>query len=164
MSPPSRVSGDAGVTLIEILMTVVLLGLAGVALLSGMATVSLGSDIHRKQTDAEVVLASAVERLKDPDVQHIPCADRAVPAKIDGYLAAARSASVPTGWDPATTIDITSPVRYWNGADFGPTCYDTDALGHLLTLQELTVEVRSPDGRAVESVTVVRGPAKAGTP
>ena len=37
-------------------------------------------------------------------------------------------------------------------------------LGHLLTLQEITLEVRSPDERAVESITIVRGPAKGASP
>lgn len=154
-----RGTGDAGTTLIEILMAVILVGVAFVALLAGLSTVALGSDIHRQQADAEVVLTSAAEHLKAPEVAHVACATPATPT----YLDAARSATLPPGWDP-TSIEILS-VRYWVGPtddpvddEFGPTCCDTDLLGHLLTLQEITLEVRSPDERAVESITIVRGP------
>lgn len=155
-----RGTGDAGTTLIEILMAVILVGISFVALLAGLSTVALGSDIHRQQADAEVVLTSAAEHLKAPEVPHQPCANE----NDAVYLAAVRSATVPPGWDPTSTIDITS-VLYWDGSTFVPTpCYDTVAFGNLLTLQEITIEVRSPDGRAEESITIVRGPAKAAPP
>ncbi len=158
-APVDRGAGDAGTTLIEVLMAVILVGTAFVALLSGFGTVAIGSNIHRQQADAEVVLTSAVERLKDPAVEHVPCAD----AGTTTYLDAVRSATVPTGWVPAATITIPS-VAYWDGTGFTPTCHDTPALGHVLTLQEITVEVVSPDGRATESVSIVKGPVKVASP
>jgi len=150
-----RGTGDAGTSLIEVMVAVILVGITFVALLAGLSTVALGSDIHRQQADAEVVLTSAAERLKAPEVPHQPCANE----NNAVYLAAARSAAVPPGWDPTSTIRIApGGVRYWDGANFGATCHDTATLGHLLTLQEITLEVRSPDDRAVEKITIVRGP------
>jgi len=157
-----RGTGDAGTTLIEILMAVILVGIAFVALLAGLSTVALGSDIHRQQADAEVVLTSAAEHLKAPEVLHQPCAEPDNPI----YLAAARSAVVPPGWDlPTSTINILA-VHYWDGSDFAEDnlCYDTPAFGNLLTLQEITLEVRSPDERAVESITIVQSPPKGASP
>lgn len=150
---PPRGTGDAGTSLIEVMVAVILVGITFVALLAGLSTVALGSDIHRQQADAEVVLTSAAERLKAPEVPHQPCANEDNPI----YLAAARSAAVPPGWDPTSTIRIApGGVRYWDGSSFGGICHD-NALG-LLTLQEITLEVRSPDDRAVETITIVRGP------
>jgi type II secretory pathway pseudopilin PulG len=152
VNQPARLSGDDGTTLLEVLMAVVILGLAGAAILGGLLATVQGTDLHRKQTHAEAALVSAVEALKDASVPSIPCA---APTAAS-YLAAARSATLPAGWDPATTVRITS-VQYSDGSAFGTTCYDTDALRHLLRAQLITVEVASPDGRARQSVSVVKG-------
>ena len=149
--PAPRATGDAGTTLIEVLMAVVILGLAGAAILGGMASSIWGTDVHRKQVQVGLVLTEAAERLKDPALAPVPCATSSTPS----YLAAARSANRPSGWGP-TTVRITD-VRYSDGTTFTGTCRDTDALGHRLTTQLVTVEVASPDGRASASVVVAKG-------
>lgn len=133
-------------------MAIVILGLAGTAILGGLLAAVRGTDLHRKQSHIETALVSAVEALKDPSVARVPCAATTTPS----YLSAIRSATLPTGWSPAATIRITS-IRYSDGASFGATCHDTDALRHLLRAQLITVEVAAPDGRARQSVSVVKG-------
>lgn len=149
---PARLSGDAGTSLIEVLMAVVILGLAGAAILAGFLASVRGSDIHRQQTQVQAALGSAVEALKDPAVVRVPCAA----ASDSTYLSALRSATLPSGWNPSATVRITS-IRYTDGSAFGATCHDTDALGHLLRAQMITVQVSSPDGRARQTVSVVKG-------
>lgn len=150
--PARRLRGDDGTTLIEVLVSIVILGLAGASILGGLLAAVRGSDAHHKQTMVEATIVSAAERLKDPSVARAPCA---TPTEAT-YLAAVRSGFVPPGWSAASSIQITS-VRYSNGPSFGSTCYDTDALGHFLTAQLVTVQVTSPDGRARQSVSVVKG-------
>ena len=80
------------------MVAVILVGIAFVALLAGLSTVALRSDIHRQQADAEVVLTSAAEHLKAPEVEYQPCAG----PTNDTYLDAARLAVVPPRWDVKT--------------------------------------------------------------
>jgi type II secretory pathway pseudopilin PulG len=149
---PERAAGDAGTTLLEVLMAIVLVSVAGLAVLTGLATSIRASDAHKKQVQVQLALVSAAERVKDPAVPRVPCATPTTPS----YLAAARAADVPDGWDPATTIRITA-VRYSNGTTFSATCNDTDALRHQLIAQLVTIEVESPDGRAKGSLVVAKG-------
>jgi type II secretory pathway pseudopilin PulG len=147
-----RVTGDAGTSLIEVLMAVVILGLAGAAILGGFLASVRGSDLHRQQSQVESALVSAVEALKDPAVARVPCAT----ASNASYLSAVRSATLPAGWSSTSTVRITA-IRYADGLAYGTTCQDTDALRHLLRSQMITVQVSSPDGRARQAVSVVKG-------
>jgi prepilin-type N-terminal cleavage/methylation domain-containing protein len=146
-------SGEAGVSLIEILVAITILSIAAAAILGAVSTIAITSRGHNDQARAESVVTTAAERVRDPLVAHMPCATPSTPT----YLAAARSAPVPSGWDANSAITIIS-VDYWNGDTFGGPCLDDDAHDHLLTLQLVTVQVTSPDGRAVESVSVVKAP------
>ena len=149
---PPRLAGDDGSSLIEVLMAVLILGIAGAAILGGLLAAVRGTDVHRQQSQVEAALVSAVEALKDPSVARIPCAT----ASTAPYLTAVRSAALPAGWSATSTVQITS-VRYSDGSTFGATCHDTDTLRHLLRAQMVTVQVSSPDGRARQSVSVVKG-------
>ena len=150
--PPPRLAGDGGSSLIEVLMAVVILGLAGAAILGGFLAAVRGSDLHHQQSQVEAAIVSAVEALKDPAIARVPCASATNPA----YLSAVRSATLPSGWSPTATVLITS-IRYSDGSTFGATCHDTDTLRHLLRAQMITVRVSSPNGRAHQSVSVVKG-------
>ena len=141
--------GDAGTSLVEVLMAVSIMGITFVAVLSGMATAIVVSDQHRGQADGNAVLVAAVEKVKSRDTLYVNCASQVE------YLDEAQTVTpLPTGWT-ASSITITS-VQYWTGA-FGPTCPG----GSELPLQLVTVAVSSPDGRATETVSFVKAPSPA---
>src|SRR5205807_937704 len=78
--------GERGDTLVEVLVAIVIVGVAFVAILGGMATSIVGSDIHRKQSTEETALASLAEAMKDDQaVPYANCATTAsypVPASV----------------------------------------------------------------------------------
>jgi len=126
-----RGRGEEGVTLVEILVAVSILGIAVVTLTGGIGTAILGSDIHRKQATSETLVRSAAESMKA--VTYSPCpASYPVP-------------SVPTGFSAATT------VSYWNGTAFAGTCPTPDT-----GLQRISISISSSDGRATESVDILK--------
>ena len=141
-------SRDRGETLIEVVLAVAILGITVVAIMGGMVTTILGSDIHRKQSVATTVLTGSAEVLKEPATTFEPCADKTWP----GYLAAVAAVDRPAGW-PAPVI---TELTYWDGTAFQITCYDKPAFGRLLRLQQITLRVSSPDGRSVETLDVVK--------
>jgi prepilin-type N-terminal cleavage/methylation domain-containing protein len=142
-----RSGQDEGLTLIEILIAVVLLGIAGVALMSTWSTGINVSGRNRDVADAEAVLASAAERVSGFD-PWIPCGQ----PDVQRYQDAARTAPLPSspGWS-ASAISV-SAIKYWNGLStgdvFGPTCSD----GY--PVRQITVTVQSPRG-ALERMQVV---------
>ncbi|TQK70357.1 type II secretion system protein [Nocardioides sp. SLBN-35] len=69
---------DEGVTLIEVLVAITILGIAGVAIMAGLQTSILASDIHRKQTTGGAYVRSYAEALQqyltDNPGAWVPCA------------------------------------------------------------------------------------------
>ncbi len=65
MSTPDRYRPDHGETLIEILMTVVILGICAVGLIGALSTGVVASDSHRRLTDAETLTRSYGELVKN---------------------------------------------------------------------------------------------------
>lgn len=58
-----RRRGDAGETLIEILMSIAIMGVVLVGLIAGLTTAMLGADVHRHLTDVEIVARQYGEAL-----------------------------------------------------------------------------------------------------
>ncbi len=170
--------GEAGFTLVEILISVVILGLAFTAVLGGMATSIQTSDQHRQQAQVQAVLASAVELVKSPETPRLPCGENNDATIVASYQTAARSvapAADAVGIDPqrpawpGSTINVVS-VTYSDGnGGFGTTCYDdathavpvvggtANETRRLLTLQQVTIRVTHPGGRASQSLTFLKG-------
>ena len=59
-----RPRDQAGLTLIEVLVTVAILGIAFVTVVGGMAVSIAGSDLHRKQATSQTVLRNLAEFVK----------------------------------------------------------------------------------------------------
>ena len=137
---------DDGESLVEVLLSLAILGLAMASILGGMATSIFGSSLHRSQSDATAVVKSAAETLKDPASRWESCATPAT------YTPMVASVVRPAGW----AAPAVESVRYWNGTAFQGTCDDTVALGHLLRTQEITIRIDSSDGRDTERLTVVK--------
>jgi type II secretory pathway pseudopilin PulG len=135
-------SSDAGETLIELIIAVAIMGITVVALVGGIATTILMSDIHRKQATAGAYVRDYAEAVAGHyDAKATP-----------DYLPAAVDFSVPTGF----TAEPVGSVRCWNNTGlpapkdraFGD-CAQTDAV------QQVTLRVTSADSRASESLVVV---------
>jgi Tfp pilus assembly protein PilV len=133
---------EAGTTLVEVLITVAILGIGVVGVVGALGTSIIGTDHHRKQAQAHTVLLSAVDAVKSQPYQ--ACASS---------YAASTGVTLPAGWT-SSTISVPS-VTYWDGSAFSSACPSPDS-----KLQLVKIQVASADGRATESVSVVkRNPA-----
>lgn len=143
-----RPASDDGFSLVEILLTIAIVGIAFAAILGGMVTSIVVSDLHRKQAVADALARSAAEAVKDHAVAYVECAGPnayrdALPAAPSGYA-----------------VSITD-VRYWDGAApaigapyapaFRASCPTSDQ-----GMQLITVRARSSDGSAAETVEIVK--------
>lgn len=142
MTRPRRLlAGDAGLTLVELLLTISIMGIAFLAILGGMGTSILTSDIHRKQATGQTLLTSFAEAVKE--AAYVDC------AQASDYQS---SFTAPAGYGATVTA-----VAYWlpppspqAPPGFGATCPpDT-------RLQQVSLEIRSTDGRATETVAVFK--------
>lgn len=131
---------DRGETLLELVISVAIMGITVVAIVGGVATSILMTDIHRKQATAGTLVRNYAEKLHG---DYLPCATAAdYPAtELGGYR----------------TSVVT--VQHWNGVDGWQPPGSTDN-----GLQQLTVQVSSDDGRAVERLAVVRRGPDGNTP
>lgn len=91
---------DLGVTFIEILVSVVLLGIAGIAVLAGMATTLRGTATHDRLATVQANLSDAGDYLTD------------ITFGADNYV----SCATLTDYDvSAWQVDVTS-VEFWDGS------------------------------------------------
>ena len=65
MRPGLRLHSEAGFSLAEVLMTVVIVGITFTAILGGLATAITVSDYHRKQATADTLARDAAEWVKN---------------------------------------------------------------------------------------------------
>jgi type II secretory pathway pseudopilin PulG len=139
-----RRSDETGETLLELIMAVAILGVAVVAIGSGILVSVLVSDQHRKQTTADYFLHNYAETLQP---LYATCSGATPP----NYIGIA-SLVAPAGFNPPS-----ASVKFWDpiSASFSSsTCPAADP-----GLQQVTLTLGSSDGRATESlVVVVRAP------
>ncbi|HEU5302304.1 MAG TPA: hypothetical protein VFW06_08735 [Acidimicrobiia bacterium] len=136
----SRARGERGDSLVEVLMTVVIAGIAVVSLLYGLATTINLSGVDRSNANVRTLLTSSSESVKSQT--YVNCATTSSYSPSSGV-------TVPSGW---STSNITvALVRYWDGTAFVSTCPGTDQ-----KLQLVRVRVVSPDGRADGTIDVVK--------
>jgi type II secretory pathway pseudopilin PulG len=140
---------ERGETLLELLATIVVMGIAVTTIVGAIATSIHLSDVHRKQAVASSYVhafAEAVETgVQSSTTAYQPCGSAAHYQSL--Y-------ALPAG--VAYTADVTG-VSYWNDAAFAAPC--TVASDH--GVQQLSLRVRSNDGRATETlVIVVRRPCR----
>lgn len=129
---------DRGETLLEVLIAVVIIGVAIVAIIGGLVTSVLMSDIHRKQATAGATVRDYAETIeKYVAGSYVACQSAANYTSAVGFTS-----------PPGYTRSVTS-VSYWNGSGWVSAC------GTDVGLQQLTVQVASSDGRASEQLVIV---------
>jgi type II secretory pathway pseudopilin PulG len=124
---------ERGETLIELILTVTILGVGIVALVGGLADGILASDTHRKHSTAGTIATTAAEYLLDSSL---------------GWNANGSYGGLPAAPGYNTSV----AARCWNGntpATFGACPNDSG-------LQELTITVTADDGKGRETVTVLK--------
>ncbi len=125
--PSRRSSSEAGDTLIEVLLALVVLGMASVALLIAFSTSIAASAEHRKLATYNTVLATASQELTAA-IQNQPTLfqDACAAGTLSSYPGYGTSISLPAPYNTSQyTVQYASvnPVQYWNGSVFQPTCY-----------------------------------------
>ncbi|MFC5728188.1 MULTISPECIES: type IV pilus modification PilV family protein [Nocardioides] len=136
---------DAGATLVETLVALVILSLAAVAILAGVQLSVQASDMHRKQTTGGAYVRSYAEAIE----KHVtaPGVDNYQPcAASNGYNVPAvmSQLDLPTGYTATHAAAV--PLA---GAGGPATCPDDRGV------QKLQLTVRSTDNRAAETLTVI---------
>jgi hypothetical protein len=132
-SEKSRLS-EAGDTLIEVLLAIVVLGMTSVAIIVAFATSISGSAEHRSLATMDTVLRSAAEQAISQIQQQSSAQFGQCPVPD------AVTFSLPTGYTAAL-----GSVQYWNGSGFGSACtVSTAAAPHVNAPQLVAVTVTSP--------------------
>lgn len=137
----TRPQGEQGESLLELLIAVAIMGIAVVAIMAGLVTSVLISDVHRKQATAGTAVRDYAEAMQTAVAggNYMACGASSWYQSHSGFTA-------PTGY---TATVLSGSMRYWTGGAWQAGC-STD-----LGLQKLTVQVASNDGRATERVDVV---------
>lgn len=152
---------DRGVTLIEIVVSIVLLGGVVAGTMATLRATTLAGTLHRDHSNAHAWLQSASDVLyASPKVScNAAAAAAGEPAVRAAYETIVDSVPNPEGWKD-WQIRVVPPVKFWNAANldsdpdieyfFGSGCDPS------LTLQLVQIEVRSTNGQIIESVEIVK--------
>lgn len=139
---------DRGATFIEVLVSIVLLGTAGIAVLSALAASATGAAVQREVSTVQAALASAADAVIDVD------------AGDDSYVACASPSSygpLVAGSSPDATVSV-ARVEFWNPntQTYQSSCVSSDAD----RLQRVTLT--ATDGDQTATLSVVK--RRAGSP
>jgi len=127
------------------MVTIAIMGIAFVAILTGVAIAISASDSHRQEATAEGIVRSFAERIIDPkDTPYVPCGSAGDYQNPPGF-------EVPAGWSASVTS-----VAYLQPGE-PPSAYGGGCSPDL-GAQQITVQVASPSGKhaATETLTVVK--------
>jgi type II secretory pathway pseudopilin PulG len=138
-----RVDAERGETLLELVVSIAILGVCVIAIGSGVAMSVRLSAIHRNQATASAFLHNYAETVQS---SYQACSGATPPDYVSGL-------PVPTGFDPPT-----ASVNYWDSTavQFGTdgACPSADP-----GLEQVTLYLQTTDQSVTESlVVVVRDP------
>jgi prepilin-type N-terminal cleavage/methylation domain-containing protein len=145
MSGRSRTDLEDGVSLVEVLVALAIIGIAVTSIVGGLGTASIASDTHRKEVNTDTVVRSYAEVIKEQ-------------VHLNGYVPCATVTSYPIPrdvWEPpagyVTSFDL---IQFWHalpapGGFTDPPCATDEGA------QLISVSARSVDGRDTESLQVI---------
>jgi len=148
---PNRRDED-GFSLVEVLVTIVIVGITFAALLGGLITTIAVSSLHRKQATADSVARSAAEWVKDSvQTPYANCAGAGTYSlsglpKPSGYSVAIQSVEY---WDGAGPV---VGIPYSLDSHIGQPCPAGGDKG----VQRITIVVTSSDPPISETVQVLK--------
>lgn len=132
---------DAGETLVEVLLALVILGIAAVAIVSGLQLSVKSSDLHRREATGGAYVRSFAEAIQNN-------------VDSNGYKSCATAKAsyegVPVPDLPSGYAAKVTTVQSWNGTSWGSCTADG--------IQRLDLEVSSPGDtshKATERLTVI---------
>lgn len=147
----ARPRRDAGTTLVEIVITIVLLSLGVVAMLTTLNVTILATATERDHANAHAWLQSASDLLYGHE--RMDCDQHSLSTIESTYQSVIDGSDDPEGWHASGgSIQIVSPVLFWDGTNYQSTCFDD-----FTALQLITIRVADPNGKIVETVQVVKG-------
>lgn len=140
-----RCNSDAGDTLVEVLMTLIVLSLCVVAFMLAFSTSITASAEHRNLATMGTALRSVSEAAlsqiqQQPSPLFTPCATPSSYSTVNF--------GAPTGYSAAITS-----VQYWNGTSFGTSCPSGST-----SPQQITISVTGPLSTASSITMVVDDP------
>jgi type II secretory pathway pseudopilin PulG len=131
---------ERGDTLIELLITVVIMGLAVVAILGAIANSVALSAAHRKQAVAGAYIRAYAEAVES--------AVAGSPSKYSACAGTSTYASVYSPPDAHYQASVTK-VRYWKADGFSDSC------GPDTGVQLVYLKIATTDGKVSETLTIV---------
>lgn len=140
------VDREDGLSLVESLVAVAILGLAFVSILAALTTTISGSELHRRQATLEAVLRNKAELVKS--VSYQSCGTSAQYESATPYTPAAPNSQYSVS---VTAVDYFSVSGSSPAPDSGCPVLDPG-------LQRLTLRAASPDGNVVKSLKVFKRP------
>jgi type II secretory pathway pseudopilin PulG len=161
VAPCERRTGDAGVTLTEIIVTIALMGFAVTAVMIGLRTTISASSTDRDHAVAFSWLQAASDEIYRGD--RVPCDDGRDLA-ISSYTTAARRADPPPAWSDTDASIRVIDVEYLGRTDpdaefdwdasfcFEGTGYESSPL----YTQRVTIETTGPGGNIVRTLQMVK--------
>lgn len=131
--PLRGAASQAGFTLVELLLTIAILGVGVLVIVGGMMTSIQVSDLGRRQADGQTQLRAYAETVAGA-----------------AYANCATSYATPS-YSPPAGYTAAMAVAYWDGTSaFTATC-GTDR-----GLQRVTLTITATDGRGLESVAIAK--------
>lgn len=160
---PTR-NRDAGETLIELLIAIVLLGMTVVAVLSGLQTVVKAGTVDRDHAQSFEWLQAASDAVYQSD--RVPCTSDGAGrlAAIASYDAAANTATVPPVWDGTNANIVVTNVEYLgrlsvsDDFEWGESfCFEgAGFIDSPLYTQRVTIEVTPPNATRSQTLEMVK--------
>jgi type II secretory pathway pseudopilin PulG len=102
-----RLLGDAGDTLVEILATIAILGIASVAIIGGLGATIRFSTTHRSLAGADVVLRAAAESVKSATISGSATCSSNTTSTYTSAIASGALPTLPANW-AASNLSITT--------------------------------------------------------
>ncbi|MGA2970243.1 MAG: type II secretion system protein, partial [Acidimicrobiales bacterium] len=150
MVPIIRQRSEEGDTLIEVLMALVVLGIASIALLVGFGTVISGSSVHRTLSNQNLALEAGAQQLAgliqtstSPNYLADACVNGSptyTVANYPDYLANNGSGLLEVEGGNSYYVNYATspytPIQYWNGSAYASTCTSaSNGFAQLITIE-----------------------------